>query len=99
MTAPTRPGVPGDFRARADRPLDPTYDHLGAAFLPADAFLDLPIGHVFGHPREAILRDGADAEGRPVGHMLGHRIGEPPPADLGLRPAGHVLGSLRGPTE
>jgi hypothetical protein len=29
---------------------------------------------------------------RPVGHVVGHAIGEPPPPPRGNRPLGHVVG-------
>ena len=91
--APLRPRIPATPRP-TDRPLGSTHDHLGAAFLPADVRGDPLAGHVLGHSRETILSDGADADGRPAGHVLGHRWGEQPPPDFGRHVAGYVLGPV-----
>ena len=83
----------------ADRPLGSTHGHLGEGFLPADVRGDPMAGHVLGHAREMILSDGADAEGRPSGHVLGRRGDEQPPADLGQHVEGLALGPVPGRAE
>jgi hypothetical protein len=97
-TAGTRSHIPATYQP-ADRPLGSTHDHLGQAFLPADVRGDPLSGHVLGHSRETILDDGADAEGRPSGHVLGRRPGEEPPSDLGHHVEGLVLGPVPGRAE
>ncbi len=82
-----------------DRPLGSTHDHLGAAFLPADVLGDPLAGHALGHSREAILSDGADADGRPAGHVLGRRSGQQLPPGFGRHVVGYVLGPIPGRAE
>ena len=94
----TRLSIPPTPRP-TDRPLGSTHDHLGAAFLPADVRGDPLAGHVLGHSRETIISDGADAHGRPVGHVLGHRWREQLPSDSGRHVTGHVLGPVPGRAE
>lgn len=91
----TRPRITSTPRPM-DRPLGSTHDHLGVAFVPADVCGDPPVGHVLGRSRETILSARADAEGRPGGHVLGHRRGEEPPPGFGQHPSGHVLGRVPG---
>lgn len=73
----------------SDRPLGSTHKDPGAAFLPAYVLGDPPAGHVLGHPRDTILDNGAEAEGRPVGLARGRKPGERQPGNPD-RPGGHV---------